>query len=184
MHLSSLEKMQSFVAKYSSHFSESNNKVLDVGSHDINGSYRQIFSSDIWEYTGLDLCEGKNVDYVPDDPYRWERIKDESFDLVVSGQVLEHSEYFWLVFEEIKRVLKPGGLTCIIVPSSGPEHKHPVDCWRFYPDGMRALCKYVGLEVLLVDTDWEPEENEDGSHLWKDTILIAHKIQGSPKEIQ
>ena len=28
-------------------------------------------------------------------------------------------------------------------PSRGPEHRYPNDCWRFYPDGYRALAKYA-----------------------------------------
>ena len=36
-------------------------------------------------------------------------------------------------FENIERVLKPSALCCIIAPSSGPEHKHPVDCLAFIP---------------------------------------------------
>ena len=59
--------------------------------------------------------------------------------------------------------------------SSGPEHRYPVDCWRFYPDGMRAICKFVGFEVVSVQTEWNPPKYTDGSEEWRDTILIAKK---------
>ena len=71
---------------------------------------------------------------------------------------------------EIARALKPGGLCCILAPSAAPEHRHPVDCWRFYPDGFMALAHYAGLEVLEVRTDWEAEDR-----WFADTLLIARK---------
>ena len=30
-------------------------------------------------------------------------VEDASFDIVISGQSLEHTEFFWLVFEEFKK---------------------------------------------------------------------------------
>ncbi len=53
----------------------------------------------------------------------------------------EHTEFFWLTMREMKHALKPGGLCCIIAPSAGPEHQYPVDCWRVYPDGLRAAAR-------------------------------------------
>ena len=177
MHASSLEKMNSCLIEYSSFFGPEEKYVLDFGSYDVNGTYKDLFNLDAWNYTGMDLNNGPNVDLVLEVPHHWKEIKDNSFDLVISGQALEHCEFFWLVFEQIKRILKPGRLAFIIAPSSGPEHKYPVDCWRFYPDGMRAICKYTGLKLLKVETDFSPSFNQDGSHLWKDTLLVAQKPQ-------
>lgn len=76
---------------------------------------------------------------------------------------------------EISRVLKPGGLACIIVPSGGPEHRYPLDCWRFYPDGMRALANFGRLLVEDVRTQWEGFNDPEGSDLWRDSVLVARK---------
>ena len=149
--------------------------VLDFGSYNVNGSYRDLFNFSEWIYTGVDMKSGPNVDFVPRNLYKWEEIKSESFELVISGQAFEHCEYFWLVFEEFSRILKKGGICIIIAPSSGHEHRFPVDCWRFYPDGMRALSKYVGFNVLHVETDWDPSFQNDESHIWKDTALVSQK---------
>lgn len=43
------------------------------------------------------MVDGPNVDLVPKDIYYWEEITDESFDLVISGQVFEHIEYHGLL---------------------------------------------------------------------------------------
>jgi hypothetical protein len=46
-------------------------RILDVGSQDVNGSYRQIFSEPRWSYTGLDMTAGPNVDIVVRTRYVW-----------------------------------------------------------------------------------------------------------------
>ncbi len=175
MHLSSREKMQCFCSKYLAGKSAHHLRVMDLGSTDIGGSYRDLFRSEQWEYLGLDLCPGDNVDVVLSDPYTWKEVASSSVDVFVSGQTFEHIEYFWQTMLEIARILKPGGLCCIVAPSGGPEHRYPVDCWRFYPDGFRALARYAGLQTLEAYTDWEPSDYADDSASWKDTVLVARK---------
>ncbi|MBT5909792.1 MAG: class I SAM-dependent methyltransferase [Opitutae bacterium] len=175
MHQSSLEKMTSFVNQYLRENTDEVRTIIDFGSQDINGSYRSLFSEKEWNYIGIDIEEGENVDLIIKDQHKWTEIIDSSIDVVISGQALEHTKYFWLIFQEIYRVLKPGGHCCIIVPSSGPEHRHPIDCWRFFPDGMKALCDYSGLRHLETRTDKDQGKYNDGSDLWCDTILIGIK---------
>ncbi len=152
--------------------------VLDVGSQDVNGTYRPLFDQEGWIYTGLDMAEGPNVDIAPRDPYSWPMLQDQSFDVVISGQALEHVEFFWLTVQEMARVLKPGGLLCLVAPSSGYEHRYPVDCWRFYPDGMRALAKYAQLEVLEAYAQWD-EADTGRDPVWQDCVLVARKPLGT-----
>ena len=97
MHKSSYETMSYFARKYVFNPTHTQN-VLDVGSFEINGSYKSIFSDYNCKYTGLDFQDGPNVDLVVDDPYSWKEINNESFDIVISGQALEHCEFFWLAF--------------------------------------------------------------------------------------
>ncbi len=42
---------------------------------------------------------------------------DASFDIVVSSDVIEHTEDVWKAVGELIRVLKPGGLLCLTVPN-------------------------------------------------------------------
>lgn len=74
---------------------------------------------------------------------------DDSFDVVLAGQVIEHVRRIWQWVPELARVAKPGGIVILISPISWPYHAAPYDCWRIYPDGMRALCDEAGLEVLI-----------------------------------
>ena len=140
--------------------------VLDVGSYDVNGTFRSFFESEYFDYIGLDIRSGNNVDIVPKDPYCWEEIADETFDFVVSGSAFEHIEFPWLTIEQISRKLKKSGLACIIAPSAGPEHRHPVDCYRYYQDGMRALAKWAKLDIVSITIS-------DGG--WKDVCAILEK---------
>src|SRR5271156_5012064 len=130
-------------------------RVLDVGSMgDRASSYRALFQPPAFEYVGLDLADGP------------------SFDLVISGQAFEHNPFFWITLADIARVLVQGGLTAIIAPSTGPVHRHPFDCWRFYPDSWSVLCQYVGLELLessVDDGSWR--KMVPGTMAWRESFM-------------
>lgn len=175
MHKSSLDKMLDFRNKYLRGREEEPLVILGLGSSDIGGTYKGFFDSPAWRYIGVDLEPNKNVDIVLSESYNWREIESSTIDVLISGQTFEHIEYFWLTIIEIARILKPGGLCCIIAPSSGPEHKYPVDCWRFYPDGFRALARYARLDVLDVKTQWEDASYDEGSAQWKDSVLVCMK---------
>ncbi|MGE3347344.1 MAG: methyltransferase domain-containing protein [Ramlibacter sp.] len=174
MHLSSLINMERFRDGYLESLGATPTRILDLGSTEIGGCYRPIFDRPSWHYTGVDLAPGPNVDIVLARPYHWREVATNSIDVLISGQVLEHVEYFWITALEISRVLRPGGLACLIAPSSGPEHRYPVDSWRFYPDGMRALGKFARLECLEVYTNWG-SSGDPSSDLWHDTVVIFRK---------
>ncbi|HYE50048.1 MAG TPA: class I SAM-dependent methyltransferase [Azospirillaceae bacterium] len=176
MHTSSLNHMADLVGRYLDPARPLS--VLDIGSYDVNGSYRPLFEKPGWHYRGCDQSAGPNVDFVLTDPYRLP-LPPGSLDLVVSGQAFEHVEFFWISFLEMTRVLKPGGMIFLIAPSRGPEHRYPVDCWRFYPDAYRALARYGGLELLEVTTDWEPHPDPD-SGPWGDTVGVFRKPETAP----
>ena len=176
MHQSSYEKMRAFRTRYLAAKASEPLEILDVGAMDVNGSYRPLFDEPAWHYRGADLEAGRNVDLVLKDPYYFDGMRTNSLDVLVSGQALEHMPHFWLFFLEVFRCLKPGGLCCVIAPSGGYEHRYPVDCWRFYPDGMRTAAEYARLDVLEVHTDWKPAADySDDSAAWQDSVLIARK---------
>jgi len=164
MHMESYQEMARLVRTYLK--PEHSLRILDVGSYDVNGSYRPIFDRPGWHYAGADVAPGPNVDVVLREPYRWD-LPDAGYDVVISGQAFEHIQFFWLTWLEMVRVLKPGGLIFLLAPGSGPEHRYPVDCWRFYRDGMRALGDYGDVEVLEAETRW--------GNSWADTIGVFRK---------
>lgn len=140
--------------------------VVDIGSRDFNGNYRELFDKNLWDYVGVDITTGKNVDVILSDPYDWSKEFDnEVADVVISGQAFEHIEYFWKTMYEIDRILKPRGLICIITPFSGK--KHLDDYYRFTERGLEALARMVDFEIVSSDC------NEESP--WKDSILVAKK---------
>ena len=177
MHESSFKNMEKFVLKYLKDYESKKLKIIDIGSQDVNGSYKSIFDNPNWQYYGCDMVEGKNVDIILNDVYNWKEINSESFDVVISGQAFEHIEFFWVTMLEMSRILKEGGICCLIVPSGGIEHKFPIDCWRFYPDGLKALAKYAGLETVEVYTQWNENDFPNYDPLWKDSVLICQKTK-------
>ena len=175
MHINSHSKMEWFKNTYLSVSSKLD--ILDVGSLDSKGNYNysDIFDEEKWSYTGLDYVSGTNVDIVVTDIYNWFEVDDKSYDIIISGQIFEHLEFFWLTMSEIERVLKPGGYICIIAPSAGPKHGRNVpNCYRFHEDGLKAMAKYVDLEVLHASVDEKKEVAP-----WNDACLVAHKPSSS-----
>lgn len=175
MHQSSYDKMQAFRQSYLAGREGELLRILDLGSQDVNGCYRPLFAEPRWEYRGLDMEPGANVDVVLRTPYAWRELASNSIDVLISGQAFEHIRYFWISMLEVARVLKPGGLCCILAPSSGPEHRYPVDCWRFYPDGMHSLAIFAQMEVLQASTQWQDQGYQDGSDWWHDSLLVCRK---------
>ncbi len=124
-------------------------RVLDVGSVNINGTFRSLVEGLGFEYTGLDIAPGRNVDIVAENPYKYP-ITDEEYDVVLSGSTMEHVEAIWDWIPELVRVTKRGGYIIITTHTSWVYHPYPVDCWRIMPDGMRYLLERSGLEVVEI----------------------------------
>lgn len=186
MHRSSLLRMKWFAENYVAKIDKKEIRILDVGSYDVNGSYKTLFPEEKYKYTGLDLENGPNVDIVPQNSYDWNEIPTDSFDVVISGQALEHIEFFWVTVAEMTRVLKKDGLLCLIAPQGFSEHRYPVDCYRFFSDGMVALARYVNLELLHAHTNCAPSEKDTRWYSQKnaDSLLIARKpYDGEPKYV-
>ena len=184
MHDSSILRMQWFVKQFASKLPEKKIKVLDVGSYDVNGSYKHLFDEDRYEYTGMDMAAGPNVDIVLENPYDWNTIETDSFDIVISGQAFEHVEFFWITMAEMTRVIKKDGLLCLIAPNGFSEHRCPVDCYRFFTDGMVALARSVSLDTLHAHTNAAPtiKSTEWYSNDCADAMLVAKKpYQGHAK---
>jgi SAM-dependent methyltransferase len=99
---------------------------------------------------------------------------DDSVDICLSSSVFEHSEMFWLLFVEILRILKPGGLFYLNAPSNGDFHRYPVDCWRFYPDSGQALVAWArrcGITATLLESFVAVQRDD----VWNDFVAVFAK---------
>lgn len=126
-------------------------KVLEVGSQNINGTPRTIFEPHATEYIGIDMAGGSGVDKVVDAERLSEHFSPDSFDTVICCEVLEHTVRPWIVVEQMKTVLRPGGLLWISTPTFGfPLHRFPVDCYRYSEDAFR-LWLFADMELLHLE---------------------------------
>jgi SAM-dependent methyltransferase len=151
-------------------------------------THRQLLAGYDCDVIGVDVIPGPNVDVVMEQPYRLP-FKSRSVDVVLTGQVFEHIPFFWASMMEIARVLKRDGLLLMTVPSRGHPHT-PVDCWRPYPDGLRAMAAFSGLEIRVARSDFPPRTEgrrhryeliDASEHYWGDTVGVFQKPANYPR---
>jgi SAM-dependent methyltransferase len=131
-------------------------RVLEVGSKFVNGSVRPLIERFCKprEYVGVDIEAGKYVDVVLPAERLVEYFGLESFDAVISTEVLEHVFDWRTVVNNMKAVLKPGGLIYITVPSKGfPYHAYPHDYWRYEIEDMEKI--FGDFEIIALEKNWE-----------------------------
>jgi SAM-dependent methyltransferase len=131
-------------------------RVLEVGSKFVNGSVRPLIEKFCKprEYVGIDIEAGKYVDVVLPAERLVEYFGPESFDAVISTDVLEHVFDWRTVVNNMKAVLKPGGFIYITVPSKGyPYHAYPHDYWRYEIEDMEKI--FGDFEIIALEKNWE-----------------------------
>jgi len=145
MDKATMDLMMKFKDKYLSDMKGAS--ILDVGSRRVRRQtldYSQIFSAD-YDYTGMDIVAGPNVDIVGYDSITMQ------YDVVISGNVMEHVERPWEWIVSLATYFKK--YICIIAPWQWREHRHPIDTFRYMPDGMRSLFNYAGIKVIEIIKD-------------------------------
>jgi SAM-dependent methyltransferase len=113
-------------------------KVLDVGC-----GWRKYGH----EALRLDLNPGCHPDLVADIQGRT-GLPDGSFDTVLALDVLEHLRYPHRAVQEIKRILKPGGLFYITVPFCFP--RHGTEYYRFSELALEDMLEGFSVELIPV----------------------------------
>lgn len=164
-------------------------RVIEVGSLNVNGSLRPIL--ECWEpreYVGADVVAGPGVDVVCRAEELTNRFGPDTFDVVVSTEMLEHVRDWRVVVSNLKRVCRPGGLLVITTRRRGfPYHAHPCDFWRYEPDDLRAI--FSDCEILRLEAEPREhgvhlkarkpagfvEKNLAGYALW--SIVVGHRVE-------
>jgi len=76
-------------------------------------------------------------------------LPSDTFDCVVTTEMLEHDARFWISILQFNRVLRAGGFLLVTTRNVGFwRHDYPSDFWRFTADGLRELFKWGGFVVL------------------------------------
>lgn len=172
MHPSSIENMKRAMSKIPL---GKDLDILDVGGRaltvDRDRSYQSLYADIAKNYYIADIVDGPGVTHVMIGDYGLP-FEDATFDLIVSGQTLEHVKNPFKSVREMKRVLKYNGYMILIAPSAGPRHDS-IDCWRFMDDSFKAIAADVGLQVVA---DWiDRSAPDERSRKWADHVFIGQK---------
>jgi len=120
--------------------------VLDAGSGD-GERYKSFFKFDKYMTLDINSSHGAeivgSVENIPAD--------SESFDSVVSTQVLEHVKNSQKAIEEFYRVLKPGGYCLVTAPQLNELHEEPHDYFRLTKYGLEEIFSNIGFKIIVID---------------------------------
>ncbi len=143
-------------------------RVLEIGPDRIpTTTYSELCGPRVGHWHTIDMRFHASITFHSVNEYEFP-IANDAYDVVLSGQVIEHVRKIWRWMPELARVCKPGGLIITINPVSWPYHEEPFDCWRIYPEGMKALSDDAGIDVVLS----KDESLEPGV---VDTITVGRK---------
>lgn len=118
-------------------------RLLDVGCGTM--PYKPLFEGKVDEYIGLDKYSGEIRGSALKMP-----VPDNSFDTVLSTQVLEHVSDPQQMMNEIYRVLKKNGYAILTLPLFWCLHEEPHDYFRYTKYGLKHLAKNSGLKVVYI----------------------------------
>jgi SAM-dependent methyltransferase len=119
-------------------------RVLDYGCAD--APYRRFFAPEA-EYVTADLPGNPDalLEIQPDGTLP---CAGDSFDVVLSTQVLEHVRDPELYLSECFRALRPGGRMLLSTHGMMVYHPDPVDYWRWTCAGLQRAVQDAGFEVV------------------------------------
>jgi SAM-dependent methyltransferase len=104
--------------------------ILDAG-----GGARQI---SLPNYVNVDIQKTKGMTHIVCDLHCLP-LKDNSFDLMISENVLEHVKKPWIAVMELQRVAKSGGIIFVKVAFMQPVHNYPTHYFNMTKEGLLSL---------------------------------------------
>jgi SAM-dependent methyltransferase len=119
-------------------------RVLDYGCAE--QPYRRFFAPGVAFY-GADLPGNPDADITIEGDGTLP-VDDETFDAVLSTQVLEHVADPATYLQECRRVLRPGGRLLLSTHGLMVYHPDPVDYWRWTGAGLERIIADAGLEIV------------------------------------
>jgi len=128
--------------------------ILDVGGKDFYLVARGAkVKFDTW--TTLDDRMDEDAASIRDERYAFVcadgcdmKFKDNTFDVVLNLQVLEHVLFPMKMIGEIARVLKPKGHAIFLIPQTSVLHEAPYDYYNFTRFWIEEAMKKSGLKIV------------------------------------
>ncbi len=125
-------------------------RVLDVGSLNVNGSARDIMRAHgCAEYVGVDIRPGHCVTRICNVVDLVATFGPSSFPIVISTEMMEHAEDWPSAIYNLTTVCEPGGIIVLTTRSKGfGLHNFPHDHWRYEVEDMRTIFKDWFVRIL------------------------------------
>ncbi|MBU2536717.1 MAG: class I SAM-dependent methyltransferase [Chloroflexota bacterium] len=120
-------------------------KTLNIGSGGLQSS--NYFPNVI----GLDISKAATPDILGDSHYL--PFKEESFDVILCTEVLEHLKQPQKAIDEMRRVVKRGGELLLTTRFIFPLHDTPCDYFRYTKYGLRYLLRDWNVVQITEETD-------------------------------
>ena len=142
-----------FVAKHLASNEVQDKLVIEVGARDVNGSVRSMIQQHRPRgYLGVDIMKGPGVDEVCDATELVKKYGPDTFDLVVSTEMLEHVEDWREAVHNLKQIARPGGTLLITTRSFGfGYHGYPYDFWRYQKEDIQVI--FSDFQILILEDD-------------------------------
>jgi len=122
-------------------------RLIDVGCG--MQPYRALLGPNVSEYVGVDRAGPLSRPDVEGDALSLP-FPDESFDSLMSTQVLEHVIDPRRALVSMARVLKHGARVVITAPATWPAHEVPYDFTRFTRWGLEAMLAEAGFDDVQI----------------------------------
>jgi len=118
----------------------------------------------------LDFCPGEGIQVAHDLSVTPLPFEDNSFDMVIANHVLEHIPNWFDCFAELARIVKPGGLVEIWIPTMS------TDASFVYRDhinymGLGSFCGVANLPRQATNIEGNKHKNV------KDLVLVERHLQ-------
>jgi SAM-dependent methyltransferase len=145
-----LRVLKSFFDRAISRWVRAGASVLDVGCGE--QPLRPMVERAGGQYTGVDVAQNLagTVDVVAD--ITDIPLPDDSFDVVLCTEVLEHVADTSAALTQLARLCRPGGVVIVTSPFMYPLHEEPHDFVRLTPHVFRRWAQEHGLTVAELTT--------------------------------